>query len=71
MPDPNLFPKADYCLSSAPKTNKGLADELSALHTQQLLALKTAAFIPMSTKETQEYEQRSGRIRTIYRELVL
>jgi hypothetical protein len=48
---------------------KELADELSALHKQQFEALQAATFIPMSTKESQEYEQRGARIREINRQL--
>ena len=71
MPEHNPLPELDYRPSPSQKTNRELANELSVLRTQQHLALKTAVVIPMSTKEAKEYEHRSGRIQTIYRELVL
>jgi hypothetical protein len=66
MPDPNLLPELDYC-PLPPNLDRELAAELSALHKQQFDALQTAIFIRMSATEIQEYEQRSARIRAIYR----
>jgi hypothetical protein len=68
MLDSNLLPKLDHYPNFSPQLDKELANELSTLHNQQFLALQTAIFIPMCTKEAQEYEQRSARIRVILRQ---
>jgi hypothetical protein len=65
MLDPNRSPALDHYPNFSPNLDKKLANELSTLHDQQFRALQNAVFIPMSTKETQEYEQRRARIRTI------
>ena len=67
MPNPNPLP-LDYCPSLPPNLDRELEAEVSALHKQQLDTLETAIFIRMSAKEIQEYEQRSARIRAIYRQ---
>jgi hypothetical protein len=61
MPVPYLLPKLDHHLLVP--NRKELADELSALRKQQFEALQNATFILMSTKESQEYEDRGARIR--------
>jgi hypothetical protein len=65
MPDPNLLPKLDHCPNLPPNLHKELADELAVLRKRQILALQTAAYIVMSTKEANEYEQRRARIQAI------